>query len=393
MTKTNIAFLGLFLVFALMPVSAQYIDTKINTGETGGASIIGMKTYQDTLIYVAWSKQNPNNTFQQMINIYSQSDLSLSKSIPLDSSSNVPYGYIFLNDLQSNYIIQGKDYPDSVTINSFKVGSDGKSLTLSFHKNILKPYSAINAGVFDNEIYLMLNNGENLYDTTEIQVYDLAGNLVRTKKDYVKSDLSNWDSTFHGTFIWGPYQHPTHSNSIVYGSWVECRTVEIDKQSLNIQYSMPQEPMDVNYSSPFIYGYELYPDRIVCGGSIQYLKNMQTSDFIAQSYFQSRSWNGDTLEKRRFGSLNVKEKAYSFYSDPTTETHFIGGAAPFDNLRRNGAEYREMIIHRFNQFGTDSIILYGNKNHVTYQIEKGNNNDLFFPVLTKLGLVTAAIYS
>ena len=223
----------------------------------------------------------------------------------------------------------------------------------------------------------MFYDGVDLDDTTEIQVYDLSGNLLRSRKSYIKSDLSNWDSTFHSIFKWGPYQHPTKAGSIVYGVDRECRIVEVDKQTLEVLYTMPREPIDLYHSSPDFYGYTLYDDKIACGGMCGYVRNILLGNYRFQSYYQTRAWNGDTLEKKVFGNFNVEEKSYAYHYNPENGTNFLGAAAPFNNARLNAQEYRQMIIHRFNQFGKDSIVLYGNKNHVSIGMKQNSLGDLF----------------
>lgn len=368
---------ALLVCFGKTATSQLHIDNEIKTGYLTESKIFDLGLLNDSLVVVGWNKENSSGSYQKYLTIYSAKDLKLKYTLSIGKSTPLDYGALSLTALEQGFIFTAIDYPDSIRLELYKLDQMTIQTSKLFSNILEKPYSLLNVNVLNNEVYAMIFNGEMSSDTTEILVFDLVGNLLRSKKDFIKSDYSNWDSTFHGPFYYGPYQHPTNFNSLVYGSGYECRIIEIDKQSLDIKYVMPREPIDIYYSSPHIYGYQLYDDKIVCGGSIQYLKDFQNSQFIGQSYYQSRAWNGDTLEKRRFGSLNVEEKAYAFYSDKSTATHFVGGAAPFDQFLPFAPEYRQMIIHRFNHFGTDSIVLYGNKNHVAYQIEKGNNDDLF----------------
>ena len=96
-----------------------------------------------------------------------------------------------------------------------------------------------------------------------------------------------------------------------------------------------------------------------------------------QFYYAFRPW-GDSVQVRQgFGPEWVNNSAYAFAYDEDRNTGFLAGSAPFDVVAFEGAEKREVLVYRFNDHGTDSIILYGDKNHVPLWMLPDDNGDLF----------------
>ena len=171
---------------------------------------------------------------------------------------------------------------------------------------------------------------------------------------------------------------PNNSNQIVFGNEYKCRTISLDKQSLEVTGIMQSEPIDIRYGSTYITNYSLFPDRVECGGTVVYGFNFSTNiEFTFQSYFHSRNWQGDSIYEDRFGSLLTDERCYSFYNDPFNQNKFLAGSTPFSDYLIENPEYREIVLHRFNQFGRDSLLLYGNKNHVPFETNSDSQGNIY----------------
>ncbi len=368
--------IALLFTFMYCGNAQSIIDTDIRTGYTAGYSLDQAEVYYDSLIFVSFSEKQANNSLKRKIEIYRASDLSLKKSFYLGNNNRSEFGLFSIKNIERGYVFDAEAYLDSAIFRLYRLNSDFSSINLISRKRYLYGYFVTNAGIIDNEVYVMLTTGGGSSDTTRLIVFDLSGNPIREVKEWLPTPISSFDSIIHSGYSIGPFQHPNKPGRIVYGNAFETRIVEIDKQTLELKYVMPRAPLNFTFGSTFIYNYHLYNDKIVCGGTAGYAPSL-AANHVIQSYFDSRAWNGDSIERLSFGDIKVEERSYAFHSDPSTQTHFLGAAAPFFNFMVVGAEYRQIKIHRLNQFGADSIMIYGNKNHVPTTIMNTANGDLF----------------
>ncbi len=382
MTQKQASFL-LFvtLSFFTFTSKAQIIDKSIYTGLVGVTNPCTFDLYYDSLAVVIFNEKVPNDPVERLrMNIYRISDLSLKSSFYLNHKNSAhpadnAYSTLGLNQ---NYVFTSVAYIDSsiITLTRFHDGLD--SVHSTFRKKVLD-FRALNGGIIDNELYILFDHSSFTGDSTLLMATDLSLNTKRTSVDYWgKNGIFNNDSIMPPFYL-GPYAHPTNHNRIVYGSSSFCVTVEVDKQTLELKQRMPRENRStLKFSSRGLRNYHLFPDKVMTGGTGDYLAGSVFNGVnLWQGYFISRDWEGKTISERRFGDTTISECSFAYDYDIPTETHFLVSSTPCDDYRATGPEYRSLKIHRFNQWGHDTLFLYGDKNNMTWGVKPASNGDLF----------------
>jgi len=366
------------LLFPLLGFSQGIIDTswptgRINEFPKNSTAIVG-----DSVTIAVTGELMADGKYFSSVRAYQNHNLQQLSNFGVDTTASVTFGWVGIREFdESVYILSSNQVNGVYILSCYKLNSQLTDATLLFRKP-LSPYPIRNGNVIDNEVFIMSSNGDVQNDTVEIEVFDLSGNEVRSKY-YGRSFTGSSDSTFVSVFRIGPMRHPTKPEVLVFGNRYKCQTAEINKNSLRVVNIMEGENIDLHYGSTYIYNYELFPDRISCGGTVVHIPDLTNpgQGQVFQGYFNSRKWNGDSLHETHFGNLNVDERSYAYSANHQTNTHFLAAAAPFSNFMIVGAEYRDIVLHKMNQFGRDSINLYGNKNHVPMWVESDNQGNVF----------------
>jgi len=338
-----------------------------------GSSSLG--ELNDSLLMVFHDFKDANQNTFTMVRYVNKNTMAISQTFLFERPANAAYsGALFFDDAPNIALVTYNDGNIS-PIGLFSFNPTGYD-TL-FYKVLIDKTLLITCNIIDNEFYTFRQTPHP--DTTLIEVFDLAGNSLRSKYTWHKGVSDSNFVKLIETFQYGPFQHPTKSNTIVFGNFLNCRIIEINKQTLNVEYAMPFKfpGMDLTYSSKYIYGYELFNDRIACGGTVVRMIDIFTNpDIDFEMYFESRSWNGDSIVQTHFGEEGIKDRAYAFtYANGN---YVLAGASPFNNPLWQATEYRETVIYKFdNNLVTDTLKLFGTKNHVPMQLHADDNGDLY----------------
>jgi hypothetical protein len=379
----KIVFTLFFVPVANVMMYGQVSDTKIwDNGFLediyGGALLADANDSILVVFNVQHFNVNDSLTF-----IFLRKDgLSDYSKINIAYPTNAPFAWVYFIRSGVNCYIHESTYDPGLkeeTITLSLLSSDLEQLSTVFSDTISNTTLwTRNSGIIDNYIYVMRSRSQNAFpDSLEIRKYDLSGNLIikRWLNDSIRPAYNN----INKFYVWGPYQHPSNPSQIVYGNRLECRVAIVDKTTLDTVSVMKPDPYHFTPMSTYVDGgYQLYPDRITCGGSMFLTYNLPFNPtFDWQYYFDSRSWSGDSLYELRLGKLGFTDKSYAYTSSPAYNQHILAGSGPMNSLFE-GPEYREVKLYRFNESGfIDSLLLYGNKNHVPLRLLADPNGDLF----------------
>ncbi len=368
------------LVFSATKTNAQIIDTTMLTGYEHFRATSKMSLYHDSLAVVVFDEKVAGTPFEkQRVNVYRCSDLSLKSSFYLNTQTtkNTSWHSVSSLDLDRNYIFTSISYSDSSIIKLTRFYDGLDSIQSSLTKKVVD-FQAITGGIIDNELYIMFKKSSPVPDTTLMMATDLNLNTLRTSLDYWGKDGVYHIDSMLNIFLHGPFQHPNKANRIVYGHAYSCVVLEIDKQSLEVEKYMPRMVGSPKFASPTLVNYHFYPDRVVAGGVVGYfLPPITSANTVKQSYLVSRDWNGNLLLQERLGDTTKAECSYAYSYNLSNETHFLGGSTPCTVPFGPDTEYRKIKIHRYNKWGHDTILFYGDKNNITRNIEASKNGDLF----------------
>ena len=382
--------LGLSIMLALCTLKMDiYAQSTLNAIWPNGrylssGSGAGLYDFNDSLVMV-FSGLDTGATSYFHILFYRKSDLSKKSEIIKMIGSDQSRATLALSKSDTGYFVFLSTYLNQAYhFGVYGVNQNLKTLIPFFEDSMQTTLKTVNAGVFENELYLFRSNFNDVtWDTTLLEVYDLQGNLLRSKRHSDSLQIINSNQLLSNVFSFGPYQDPNHADRIVYGNEYKCQTVSVNKQTLEIEYYMPKEQTLAyyyyDYGSTYLYGYYLYPDRVVCGGHVFLAYDLPlNAKFDWEYYFNSRNWQGDSLYENHYGVIGRNEQAYAFTAAPAQDKYILAGANPFYGIVFSAAEYRQVVIYQFNEQGvTDSLVLFGNKNHVPVQLHSDPNGDLF----------------
>ena len=122
--------------------------------------------------------------------------------------------------------------------------------------------------------------------------------------------------------------------------------------------------------------FKAYKDHFVFSGHSSTLKFFPDPSFLAPYSF-TRSWNNDSLELKIFDNMQKDMRSFAYNENPYSDDKYLVGSAPFDRTPFFANEVREVVIYRWNQWGQDSIVLFGEQNHVAFDVAADKNGDLY----------------
>ena len=225
-------------------------------------------------------------------------------------------------------------------------------------------------------------------DTILIRVYNHRGSLINEKKHFpLDSTQASGAITAPKNIInltLGILQHPTNPDAFIlpYSLFNQNLFQVVSKTSLDTLKSYPiPYPLLVrnNYFSVFFTNFQANSDGFTMTGYVDkaHFINGQYLPSDMQGLLYRGNWQGDSLELRNFGSPFADERSYAYSSSIEHNQQYLSTSTPWADFRVNGRENRQVVIYRWNQFGSDSITLFGNHNHVASDIYADKNGDLF----------------
>jgi hypothetical protein len=258
---------------------------------------------------------------------------------------------------------------DTLFVHTFPKYLFMSGVTVDFHKGKLYFYYIENNDVVPTR----------LGDTSRMVVFDTLGNIVNNRyytwKDSSKAQLP--------ITLLQMQKYPPNEDFILMAEMLfgEMNLYLLDRASLDTIRSI-RPPFsyffDRGYQSTTPMNFDADLDGFQYSGFVE-MRNVQGNIFVYdwQGFVHRANWQGDSLELRNFGDPNVDEYSYAYQRSVPHNQQFLSTSTPWNDFRINADENRQVVIYRWNNFGQDSIVLFGQSNHVATDILADDNGDVF----------------
>jgi len=228
--------------------------------------------------------------------------------------------------------------------------------------------------IIGDSMYVLLSR-ITFSDTTYVEIYNLQGVLV-AKKFYDYQTILGY--TVNSLF------HSIEKDSIlVVSDKLGSELVLIDRYSLDtVNTIRPDQVFLANHEYGSFYPGETYIHKHYISqlGRVSMLFGISSGNINldGQIFYDRRSYNGDSLYLVNLGPKHIDNDAFAFWEDPTSaRPNFIAAGRLPEHPTLMPSLPNEVIIYHHNQFGTDSILLFGTQNHVPRSLFADSNGDLY----------------
>jgi hypothetical protein len=276
-------------------------------------------------------------------------------------------------------------------LNMYRVDEDRNKTSLVFSKQYhhIHPHTI---GFSNNEIIVVYESGIMYRDTINIDIYDITGNLIISKSYNNVVNPQIWGENIFGRFF-EPIEHPLIPNAFVLGSDASPRIYVLNQNTLDTI-----QTFDARYNSGYlansgminrweIIGDPSNNDLIVnevgvsLGGTATtmpyYFSNGDVTVWDDQFYEIRYRWDGE-IDVWKFGPIDTNNLGRTLAINEVTGTHVLGGNIPREVLAYEAAEKRRVVAYIYDDHGKmDSIVLFGEGNHVPTDIFVDDNGDVF----------------
>ncbi|HAD96571.1 MAG TPA: hypothetical protein DCG19_04140 [Cryomorphaceae bacterium] len=380
--RAFIYYLGFVFFLLSVQSKAQQTDVVLPSGQLGSnqdGSTQGYSLFEmsDSTVGVFYLAQKAGQ-WEEVIKIYDKSNLDLLQSFVTSSSNPMSFPRIrtFLDDngdrcFYVNHYVNDTNY---ITIRTYQNGTLNPNYnSFSFAGFFASGFKYLNGELFFISLKQERSDTSNEWlDHCHIQVRDFSGNLKRDKLH-----INQHGSPLSVNINVDPKVHPLSGN-LVFGDTRACNYTEVSPHTLDVVHSNIEFFTRSAIVPLYLPAFEVVPEGIECAGFGSY-RRFENGNFKydEQCFYATKDWGTDTAKPRMFGPINIANGAYAFAIERSSGTRFIAGSIPFDNSNISGQEFREALIYRFTQFGTDSLLLFGNKNHVPLELFPDPAGDLF----------------
>ena len=375
-TSTTLFWASLLSCFTIGARAQQLTEAVISAGKVSTFSYEVVQPFDlaDSLVGVMYIRKNTPQ-WQQEIYLYRKQDLSLFKKWVHSPVNSGPVAQrAFQNAQQELCFYTNSYYGDVNHINISRV--NGATLDRNY-VNFQVPGHYRKGFLYVNGELVLTGRAQGPdLDTIHLEVYDLNGQRLR-HKSYTSTGDPFPDGPLNTYTISDPKLHPL-SGELVFVEGRGCNYTIVSLNSLDILESQ----RDTNYfgDTEQLLGtvnFELTPQGVECGGFGWSRDYPVGNDFDLQFHHAFRQWGDTNVTKSLMGPHQVDNIARDFKMDKARATRFLAGGLPFDGYNIPKAEQREVLLYRLNVHGTDSILLYGQKNHVPYWIHPDEGGDVF----------------
>ena len=376
-----------FLAFAAQ-IEAQNTVT-IKTGFSGNfPSNAGiMQPIGDTLrLYYDYAKNNDNIltgrrlVFYNKTNLRGLDTLEIARTLQPPGSEEGFEIYKDKSEIPRYYLsFYKKNGTNGLGLEFYRTNALYQLGSLAFSKSFSNR-DYIGSALQEDKIYLVTANNFLNPDTVFLNVIDTTGN--NTHQDfYTVNDSSRAVMRMIAYRQNGVQFHPAQDSLLILPSFfLEDNYIALINVN-NTQKVREIKLPNLFYPKNGLFGnsasvFKAYNDGFVFagyGGTIKFFPN--TPNFVPVYY--KRSWDNDSLELKVFNKMQQDMRAFAFNDNPYSDDKYIVGSVPFDRSGFTANETREVVIYRWNQWGQDSIVLFGEQNHVATDVAADKNGDLY----------------
>ena len=277
----------------------------------------------------------------------------------------------------ANYFYECYTAKDSTMNFSFFSTHLGQKDSLVFIISLTGRFLKSEPKIYNNLLYFFTEmlNGDSAFITS----YNLNGNQLNSLTSGTDS-LGNPIVPF--SLMRGPMLvSPSNSNRLIFENALTNRIDLFDINSFSITSSLELSWIDrIQLANSKRWGSTIALDYAhsssgfsVCGiltkmidlndpNSIQYLKY----------YSIDLDWSGNLLRSEEFGPENIDSRAYGVEIQDSIK--YIIGSTQFSSASIKAQEYRQVMLVRQSGVNRDSVLFFGNGNHVGLDVKVSGSN-------------------
>jgi hypothetical protein len=379
------ALLATILLLVITCAKAQVITQELNTNRTGRQAFPRIIYDNSQALFLRYLELNfgQNNIAYKEV---SKNNLSIisSNQYGLPSSQNDSIYNLFFREDGENFPKYFAKY-DAPKLYFYRLAENsGRVIDTLFVHTFPKyfPQNGITADFHKGKLYFFYINQVTpfqLGDTSRIIVFDTLGNSLNSRS-YTWRDPSKSQLPIRFMQM---QKYPPNKDIILMAEMLfgDMNLYLINRTSLDTVRTI-KPPFsfffDRRYEGPDPNSFTADQSGFQYSGYVE-MREIQGTRFVynEQAFVYRANWQGDSLELRNFGDPNIDERSYAYQYSPENNQSFISTSTPWNDFRIDGAENREVVIYRWNKFGEDSIVLFGQSNHVATDIFADDNGDLF----------------
>lgn len=360
-----------------------------NNGQFWGllGSDFSLGPENDSLLYCMYLKAVNWSEYTTVYMVMRKSDLSIKSEFFIDTVSNTTPHQSEFHPTKGNQFVIIRQNQGSSTYQRYSYNPSTGTLLKGQGKSHSRPLPSLLERTTSELIGadFTARSGYLTSDTLTLYVMDLLGNLKRSREVIIDSSVVYAYPPIKSTFRGYGYLtiNPADSNEIIFTSGFQPIVSVFTRDSLKLKFAMDKPELDSNSFDQNVFFtnyYHFSKNKVRAVGEGNRCINCGTVnvDYVMQTYYVEKAWDGTILNETTFGDTLIPENGYCIDYDSVNNTTYLAGSAPFRDPSFRAREFREVIIYRFNQYARDSIRLFGTKNHVPRVLEyDGKSGDLF----------------
>lgn len=287
-----------------------------------------------------------------------------------DDRSNV--NFIFEAYIDTNYTQHCSIYSAD---NDYLKGNIVGSFNQQFESLVNDPF------IYDNMIHTF--SVDSTRDSTVFKIYDLSGQLLRLRT-YAHNFFAN-DPLIGGVPVLAQsiLVHPTNDSLLILPYYTYGYGIQIINR-----YTMMKKPFvtldgvqganltnTMGWLTKFPSSYAFYNNSFVMAGYCSQFRSLPSLEKDFAMFKIEMDYNGQVLKAEEFGSDTVDERTYEYVVKNNAE--YYVGSSPCRIQGYYAREYRKLMVLKQSSTYRDSLLFYGDKNHLGMDLLIDDNDDVF----------------
>jgi hypothetical protein len=381
-------YLSTFFVFILTTwAQAQVVSTEFTTGHLENITGSPREYYTtDSSLFIQYFGFRQGKFVNNLVE-FSKNNLSKLKEETINTEKSDPNfgetGIRIADSLYPRYIFRYE--PKQITFFRCKKNAYAIADTLFVH-SLTDSLIVRNISIdfYQNRLYVYYMDGTDFTtgrfsDTSHILVFDTLGGLINSRY-YTYNDPTKNQLTSSNILM---QKYPPDESLLLLSEldFGELNHFLVNRSALDTVRTIKQPfsfLFDRGYQGPWTTNLFVDKDGFQFAGFTE-IREVQGTRFVynEQAFVYRANWQGDSLELRNFGNPNLDERSYAYAYTPNFEQQYLSTSTPWNDFRILGNENRAVVIYNWNRFGQDSLVLFGQSNHVALGIHPDKNGDLF----------------
>lgn len=231
--------------------------------------------------------------------------------------------------------------------------------------------------IYDSTVYIRSSSFNN--DTVYIDAIHLNGNYLGGGAYFDQLVFPNFQTSVGPLGI-----SPNNDSLLLIGSFsfldlfsLNRFTFEIDKANVLSSSTGTSLTNQFQWVGFINNKYTFYNNYYQVSGELVQTPFMQNFDFTIDrgGFSIDFDYDGNILSTKEFGSDSINENfAHRFKTDGAL---YYSGSSSYDGIFNYIQDYRNLMVFKVTTNSRDSVLYYGNSNHLNYGIVVDSNEDIF----------------